>query len=796
MTVEAKELRRDVNREVIQAWLDALATGACDEQAFLNAVQKLARKSAEAGWDSLSLVDQYYRRGRLAPELFNSLRARLGSQLVGQSEDPEMSVPLPQRDENPTEEYSVPTAPPPRSQPATTVKLQSQAPRPAPSAAPPAESRAPSPDAGSQPVERAKPSPPSARPPDRPKVVAETTPVQVESWTPSEPQGRGRDLPLTLPNANARDSKRRVNRRDIGVGDLLRGRYQIKSILGKGGTGMVFEAVDLYRIDMPDAGQRVALKVLHTQVSDRSDLMSELQREFQLLQSLSHPNIVRVHDYDRDGELAFLTMEYLRGLSLFGLMSARNHAPLVRAYSFAIIRDVGAALTHAHSKGVVHGDLNPGNIFITNEGDVRVLDFGAAHSPSEGPVVSPSESEGMPIATPRYASVQVLEGKRPDVRDDIYALACIAYLLLSGKHPFGERTALAAQAEKQKPARPSGLTHKEWQALKTGLAFDRERRPSNVEEWLHSFEWRKAAGRLPVLLALVRVSPQKRRSSLWPALGVAAAVLIAVGLWIRPGSNKAVPPQASAPESEQAASSVPESQQQSGETAPAERSASSPTRPAPAVQAEAQTPSTTAPGTPSHALPTPRAVEAPGAPASSAAPPAASIRAPSPPPAASTTAGTAASAPLTETAPPPRRASTTPAANNEVANAAAGASDAAEGSVPIRSRIELAADTIDVPITDPAARVIVRRKGSLHGEVTFTWWTESGTAKPGQDFMAVAPHPEIIEDGKNAVSLFIPVVGDSTRRQPKSFYVVINDPSPGVALGARTLTMVTIPPSD
>jgi hypothetical protein len=80
--------------------------------------------------------------------------------------------------------------------------------------------------------------------------------------------------------------------------------------------------------------------------------------------------------------------------------------------------------------------------------------------------------------------------------------------------------------------------------------------------------------------------------------------------------------------------------------------------------------------------------------------------------------------------------------------------------------------------------------------VTFTWWTESGTAKPGQDFMAVAPHPEIIEDGKNAVSLFIPVVGDSTRRQPKSFYVVINDPSPGVALGARTLTMVTIPPSD
>ena len=91
--------------------------------------------------------------------------------------------------------------------------------------------------------------------------------------------------------------------------------------------------------------------------------------------------------------------------------------------------------------------------------------------------------------------------------------------------------------------------------------------------------------------------------------------------------------------------------------------------------------------------------------------------------------------------------------------------------------------------------IIVRRRGSLQGDATFTWWTESGTAKPGQDFMAVSPHQEVIEDGKNSVSLFIPVVGDATRQQPKSFYVVINDPGPGVTLGARTLTMVTIPPS-
>jgi serine/threonine protein kinase len=760
--VEAKELRRDVNRDVIQAWLDALATGACDEEAFLNAVQKLARKSAEAGWDSFSLVDQYYRRGRLSTELFNSLRARLGSQLVGQGAGTELSVPLPTRDEGATQEFSTPLPPPPM-----TVKLQTQPPLPVP--VPPA------------PVSLAETSAPpkgrasSSRPLDRQKAMAETTPVQVER--PSAPQGRGRDLPLTLPTANVSDSnKRRANRRDIGVGDLLRGRYQIKSVLGKGGSGMVFEAVDLYRIDTPEAGQRVALKVLHTQLTGSADSPSELQREFQLLQSLSHPNIVRVHDYDRDGDVAFLTMEYLRGLSLFGLLSARSHAPLVRAYALAIIRDVGAALAHAHSKSVVHGDLNPGNIFITNEGDVRVLDFGAAHSPSAGPVASASESDGMPIATPRYASVQLLEGKRADARDDVYALACIAYLLLSGKHPFGEQTALAAQAEKLKPARPPGLAHKEWQALRLGLAFDRERRPSNIEEWLQAFEWRKAAGRLPVLLALVRVSPGERKSRLWPALAVAAAVLLAVGLWTRLDLDKTFPARpVSEPSGEPAAESA-------APVSGAARPASTAEPGTAGVEGPA-----TPPGTPRS---TSQAVESPA--------PAAEVAAETPPPsrpapplrpsAARTAPGSAA-----EAASPGISASAVAPA---VASAGFPAADGTSGSVPVRSRIELAADAIDVPITDPAARVIVRRKGNLHGEVIFTWWTESGTAKPGQDFMAVAPHPETIEDGKNSVSLFIPVVGDSTRRQPKSFYVVINDPSPGVALGARTLTMVTIPPSE
>jgi serine/threonine protein kinase len=795
--VEAKELRRDVNRDVIQAWLDALATGACDEQAFFDAIQKLARRSAEAGWDSLSLVDQYYRRGRISAELFNSLRARLGSQLVGQQggADPDKSVPLPRRED--AIEESVPVPPPPRPQ-ATPARPEAASPRREPASPQPQPA---APNSASTVTVRLQ------TPPPRPQRSGMTkASVQTDA---DEPHGMS-DLPLTLPNPNARDSRprewqpqdsrshdarlrdsrprdseRHADHRDIGVGDLLRGRYQIKSILGKGGTGLVFEAADLYRIDTPEAGQRVALKVLHTQVSDRSDLSSDLQREFQILQSLSHPNIVRVHDYDRDGDLAFLTMEYLRGLSLFGLLSARNHAPMARAYGLAIVRDVGAALAHAHAKGVVHGDLNPGNIFITNEGDVRVLDFGAAHSPSSGPVVSSSESDGMPIATPRYASVQVLEGKRADVRDDVYALACITYLLLAGKHPFDEKTALAAQGEKLRPARPPGLAQKEWQALKLGLAFDRERRPSNVEEWLHSFDWRKAAGRLPVLLALVRVNPDERRGSVWPLLGAAAAVLLAAGIWIRfdYGKSELLPK-----EPEPAAETAAENGEPTQATAPAPGASRPSTAPGPSAAQTATAPAESASRRPSTAAPAesgsaPAAVTAPMMRTGAAAP------APGGPP-SSAAVDSAAGSPTLPASPTPS-ARSAPSSGSALTAAAS-----ADGSVPIRSRIELAGDTVDVPITDPAARVLVRRKGNLHGAVTFTWWTESGTAKPGQDFMAVSPHPEIIEDGKNSVSLFIPVVGDSTRRQPKSFYVVINDPSAGVALGSRTLTMVTIPPSE
>lgn len=107
----------------------------------------------------------------------------------------------------------------------------------------------------------------------------------------------------------------------------------------------------------------------------------------------------------------------------------------------------------------------------------------------------------------------------------------------------------------------------------------------------------------------------------------------------------------------------------------------------------------------------------------------------------------------------------------------------------------MAADAVDVFAADRAAHVTVRRRGNLHGAANFTWWTESGTAKPGLDFVPVMPHLDRIADGQASASLSIPVT-DAPRSREKSFYVVIDQAEGGAALGARALTMVTIQPPE
>ena len=789
MTPDPVTSRNESDFNVSQVWLDALARGTCDEEAFLRAVQMLTRRSPEAAWDSLALLDQYYRRGKINPDVFKRVKSRLGSQLLGPALDVELSVPL--------KRHETPTAP------AAVVVPVPPAPTPTPV---PAAVRAPVPEAASPPVAAAsdptraappaasKPAPTRAATaasiPDAAALPAFLVPPARGGAAPSPTKAdsipSGRTVPIAVENtsipvlnpAKRSPEVRQESPREVVVGDVLRSRYEIKNVLGLGGTGTVFEAIDRYRLDLPESGQRVAIKVLHSGTAGQAAVLTDLRREFQLLQSLSHPNIVRAHEYDRDGDTAFFTMEYLSGLSLESVLSAHRDVVLGRAHALIIIRDVAAALEHAHTRGVVHGDLNPGNIFITNDGEIRVLDFGAAHTPSESPTVTESAWDATAYATPRYASAQLLDGERADVRDDTYSLACVLYVLMAGKHPFGELNAAQARAQRLKPSRPPGLSGKQWQSLRAALSFDRQRRPADIAGWLAPFDLPKPEERLPVLLALLKSPPGRPRRSGTAALIVVALALAAAGWWANGHRDEVSQIAAQAGgglkdalagadaavtrlwrQGPSAVSSSPTAQEPAraaAEPAPAFRADEPPAMTAPAPARRGAQPRSTAP-TPSYPVPT-------GAPAARSAAPRASV-----PPAA-----VAASAP----------------------RAAAAQLPSAASPQPTHTRIELTADAVDVPLTDPAAHILVKRTGNLRADTGFTWWTESGTAKPGKDFMSVKAHEERFEDGKAVANLFVPVVTDPTRKQPKSFYVVINDPSDGASLGKRTLTMVTIPPSE
>jgi serine/threonine protein kinase len=658
----------------VAEWLDALAAGKCDRGVLLRGVADSLADSPDEGWELLGLVDQYYRRHRISLEDFNGLNAQLQALLIGgpRSDDagPASAVPKP-----PVQKR--------RPSVAESRKVADLAPPPP---------RAPTRAAGLGPI-------PGAAPTSAPRPAP----------TAAVPQGT------------------------VTAGELLRDRYRIQGILGRGGMGTVYAAIDQYRLDGEEGGQRVALKILHTEIVKRPHLLQELRSEFQRLQALSHPNIVRVHDFDRDGDLTFFTMEHLSGAPLSRVLAERNGTPLYRPHALAIIRQVGAAVAYAHSHGTVHGDLNPGNIFITNDGEIRVLDFGASNRLRPEPAIPELDDPSrVAVVTPSYASCELLVGRPPEARDDVYALACISYVLLTGKHPFEGRTALAARAQRLSPRRPARLSDRQWRALKAGLQSDRNQRPSDMQAWLRQLNVPSKPAALPPLHSVKSAPPLRGDPVRWVTGGLIA--LVAGLCWWALHNIDSVK-SASAGVGSGASAVWSRVRGDSGSTSAANvagQPAENDSQPRPTA-AVPQRPAKVA----SHAV-VARAL-----------------------PAVAAATGEAA-----------------PSADSSLA------------------RIELAADVVDVPPDQTEATVQVQRRHNYHGGVSFTWWTESGTATPGQDFVPVTPRTEYIPAGENQARLVIALVGDARRQMTRSFYVVIGDPSDGATLGARTLTMVTIPPSD
>jgi serine/threonine-protein kinase len=230
----------------------------------------------------------------------------------------------------------------------------------------------------------------------------------------------------------------------LSVGTCLTGRYEVLGLLGSGGMGVVYRARDLR------LARDVAIKLLPQHLADNPAMLSRFDREAKALASLSHPNILAIHDFQNDQGFSFAVMELLNGETLRNRMTAEPF-PWTRALQIgAAIAD---GLTAAHSRGVVHRDLKPENVFLTNDGSIKILDFGLAQM--ESPALlkeqssAPTESTTDPgtiVGTMHYMSPEQLRGRQVDPRSDIFALGCILFELLTGKRPFSRVTQIETAA--------------------------------------------------------------------------------------------------------------------------------------------------------------------------------------------------------------------------------------------------------------------------------------------------------------------------------------------------------------
>ncbi|WP_426560798.1 Stk1 family PASTA domain-containing Ser/Thr kinase [Angustibacter sp. McL0619] len=215
------------------------------------------------------------------------------------------------------------------------------------------------------------------------------------------------------------------------VGQLLDGRYAVRSRIAKGGMATVYLALD-ERLD-----REVAVKVMSPALVDDEDFVRRFTREARSAARLNHHGIVQVFDQGTDGDIVFLAMEYVPGRTLRDLM--RERGPLSAGEAFDLMEPVLEALAAAHRAGIVHRDVKPENVLIADDGRVKVADFGLARAVDAGTAHSQT---GLLLGTVSYLAPEQVERGVADARSDVYAAGVVLFELLTGGKPFVGDTAV------------------------------------------------------------------------------------------------------------------------------------------------------------------------------------------------------------------------------------------------------------------------------------------------------------------------------------------------------------------
>ena len=231
------------------------------------------------------------------------------------------------------------------------------------------------------------------------------------------------------------------------VGQVFASRYEIQGVLGRGGMGVVYRAHDR---DLDDA---VAIKTLRGEaLSADPTLLDRFKQEIRLARRITHPNILRTHDLGESGGLRYLSMEFVKGLTLKQLVEAGDILPT--PVGLRIAKQICAGLAAAHEVGVIHRDIKPQNIIIESTGGLKIMDFGIARLKEERGMTA----EGTVVGTPDYMSPEQARGQNLDFRSDIYSTGVVLYEVFTGTIPFEGESPLAVVLKHIQEAPPSPQT--------------------------------------------------------------------------------------------------------------------------------------------------------------------------------------------------------------------------------------------------------------------------------------------------------------------------------------------------
>lgn len=549
---------------------------------------------------------------------------------------------------------------------------------------------------------------------------------------------------------------------------IVANRYLIEARIGRGRCGEIYRSLDMRASKASGLERRVALQIVSQSICKDDHLRRAFERELARVKSFGHPNAVRIFELGRDDDMSFVTMELLEGASMRVVLNDALPETVDREEALAVIAAVGDILSSAHAVKLIHGDVRAENAFVTTDYDVKLLDF--VSMPGR---FSHGENDSSPLT---------------DARHDVYCLACLAYELLTGEHPYGGRMPVDAKRARLEPRPVDDLTHKQWDTLRAGLALAADQRVPTVAEFLRGFgltgaerlqvvadappqrEAQRATpasrpapvtrqrGNEPEVGPALRIDAeaarrrsiayrQESRTRKWRLVRLLVLLAVAGGLgaatYLRydemrlltaEGFARIAPPADESPTVAASGGETPRGDALRVETVAPELVAGEavPTRDEPlpvADPARAGTSNVGAAGV--------------GASNDTAAAPLA--------PPVDLDEGT-------QTAPSPP-------------------------SPPGPVVFTLAADGLRVSESSVAARIVVRRTGTLEGQVSVGWRTMDGTAQSGQDYVDLGRNIETFADGEAERAFFIPLIADSRVEDTEHFVVAIDEQPQGAGEG-------------